>query len=118
MSRVALYICAAAFTLAGSYSRLSAQPVFLEITNPPHFTNTPSAISPVYTYEWRTVPGHDDPAEIRFIFPNTASFNPSFFATLHYIRLNPNAPEWSPWQPCSPPGFGITVPACARSRSA
>jgi hypothetical protein len=86
----------------------AAQLRFLEITNPPHFGLTPSDVSPVYTYEWRTLAGSADPAEMRLIFLSTQPFNSSYAATLAYIRQTPDAPEWSPWMPYSPPNVGTS----------
>lgn len=86
---------------------VSAQ--FLEITNPLYFNLTPSQVSPVTTYEWRTLAESDDPVDVRFILVSTAPHGGSYAQTLAYIR-DPvaSAPEWSPWTSYLPPDVGTS----------
>ena len=63
-------------------------------------------VPPITTYRWTTIGGHPNPAEVRQILVNTAGFEGDWAATQDYIRNNPNAPEWSPWQSYSPPSTG------------
>jgi len=83
-------------------------PIFLETTSPVRFGLNPSDVSPITTYEWRTVAGSVDPTEVRFILLSTLNFNSNYNATLAYIQQTPNAPEWSPWMPYLPPGVGTS----------
>ena len=64
--------------------------------------------TPVATYEWQTATGSDDPAEVRWIMVNAADHNDDYNETEEYIRNNPGAPEWSPWQTYSPPSTGTS----------
>lgn len=104
-----LAICVAMVSLSLPAYLHPATPLrFLETTNPVRFSLNPSDVSPVTTYEWRTLPGSDDPAEVRVILLSTHPFNSSFNQTLTYIRTVPNAPEWSAWMPYLPPGVGMS----------
>jgi hypothetical protein len=79
---------------------------FVEITSPRPFAFTPADVPPVWTYEWKTVDGNEDPAEVRFVLLSTRIFNNSYSQTIAYLRGNPDAPEWSPWTAYLPPDVG------------
>jgi hypothetical protein len=79
---------------------------FVEITSPLAFELTPADVPSVWTYEWKTVDGSEDPAEVRFVLLSTRNFNNSYFATIQYLRSYPDAPEWSPWTTYLPPDIG------------
>lgn len=63
---------------------------------------------PVATYEWKTAAGSTDPAEIRWIMVPRSEHNDDYAQAEEYIRNNPDAPEWSPWQPYAPPSAGTS----------
>lgn len=86
----------------------AAQLTFLDITSPPHCGGGPSDVSPVTTYEWQTLAGSNDPAEVRVILLSTQPFGDDYNRTLFYIRSTPNAPEWSPWMSYQPPDAGTS----------
>jgi hypothetical protein len=81
---------------------------FVEITIPVVTGFNPANRPPVATYNWQTLGGSADPAEVRRIMISTAGFGSSYSATEDYIRNNPAAPEWSAWEPYSPPGTGTS----------
>jgi hypothetical protein len=84
-----------------------AQP-FLEVTNPPADGLNAAHRLPITTYEWQTTAGSPDPAEVRHILLNVYDHGGQFTDAEAYIQSNPNAPEWSAWQPYSPPGTGTS----------
>jgi len=63
---------------------------------------------PDATYEWQTAPGSADPAEVRWIMVNRADHGDDYAQAEEYIRNNPDAPEWSPWQTYAPPTTGTS----------
>jgi hypothetical protein len=79
---------------------------FLEITIPVPTGLLPALRPPIATYVWHTLLGSPDPVDVRWIFIPTAWFNYSWTETEDYIRNTPGAPEWSAWQPYSPPDVG------------
>jgi hypothetical protein len=81
---------------------------YLEITIPVFSGLNPALRPPVATYQWQTIAGSVDPAEVRWIFISTQEFNDSYSETADYIRNNPDAVEWSPWEPFDPPGAGTS----------
>jgi hypothetical protein len=84
----------------------SAQIHYLEITVPVETDFGPALRTAIATYEWQTVAGSSDPAEVRWILlPVTGS---DFAGALDYIRTTPDAPEWSAWTAYSPPGAGTS----------
>jgi hypothetical protein len=85
-----------------------AQPHFLEITIPVYNGFNPASRPPIAPYEWQTLEGSPDPAEVRFIMVSASNFSDNYAQTLDYIRNNPNAPEWSPWEPYAPPDVGTS----------
>jgi len=92
--------------LCGTNQPLVAQTEFLEITIPLQVGISPPARTPIATYYWRTFAGNPDPVEVRWIMVSTANHDNDWYQTEDYIRNNPDAPEWSPWHPYSPPGVG------------
>jgi hypothetical protein len=93
-------------TLAPAVAPAQPDPLlWLEITSPvkpPLLAQLP----PVWTYEWRTVEGSADPAEVHFVLLSTKCCDNSYLATIQYLQGHPNAPEWSPWTPYLPPDVG------------
>lgn len=67
-------------------------------------------VPPITTFRWRGVDfvategQTQDPDSVRWIYVSQARFNGDWFATEDYIRLNPDAPEWSAWHYYQAPG--------------
>jgi hypothetical protein len=103
------YPLALVLVVASLASPAAAQPTFLEITYPVAGLGlTPRDVARVTTYAWQTFEGGTDPAEVRFVLLSTIPFGNSYLQTLNYLRTVPNAPEWSPWMPYSPPDVGTS----------
>jgi hypothetical protein len=83
-------------------------PPLVEVTIPLYNGLNPASRTPVATYEWQTLAGSTDPAEILWIMVPLADHNNDWNETIDYIRSNPAAPEWSAWQPYSPPSAGTS----------
>ena len=99
---VSLVICASIATRLGAVDTTR----YLIITVPVAEGVSPVTVSPITTFQWTTLSGNPDPAEYRHILVDTGAFGGSFLAAEDYIRNNPAAPEWCPWQPYSPPDTG------------
>jgi len=80
----------------------------VEITIPLQVGLNPAHRPPVATYEWQTLSGSADPAEVRWIIVPLVEHNNDWYEAEQYVRDNADAPEWSPWQPYSPPGTGTS----------
>ncbi len=96
---------------AGEPLSLAAQVHYLEITIPLQNGLNPATRPPVATYQWQTIAGSPDPAEVRWMMISAIPFNDNYHQTEEYIRNNPDAPEWSSWQTYAPPaGTSWTSP--------
>ena len=62
-----------------------AQGVFLEITIPVANGLNPAIRPPIATYEWKTVIGSPDPAEVRYAFVSTDAHSGSYSLTENYL---------------------------------
>jgi hypothetical protein len=93
----------------------AASAQYLVITVPVRDGLNPVVVPPITTYRWETASGSPDPAEVRWILEPLGDHNDSWQETIHYIRTNPDAAGWYPWQPYSPPDVGTlwTTPATA-----
>jgi hypothetical protein len=89
-------------TVLSAPAPTSAQTHYLEVTIP--VEGSVAVRPPIATYEWHTVTGSSDPAELRWILLPVV--NNDYNAALDYIRTTPGAPEWSPWTAYAPPGAG------------
>lgn len=71
----------------------------------------PGLRTPITTYQWQTLSGVPDPAEFRFILLAGNEILADDYPTIEdYIRNNPDAPQWSPWQAYGPSTTSWTTP--------
>ena len=70
---------------------------------------TPSDRPPIATYEWVSRGFNYNPVEVRWMFLDVDQFGGIWSMAIQYIRDNPDAPEWSGWQPYDPPDFGTSM---------
>jgi hypothetical protein len=98
-------ILAAAFALTATQS--VAQPVYLRITDPQFEARDPIDIPTIYKFRWTTAEGSIDPVEVRHIFI-AASSGEAREAAVNYVQTEPNAPEWSSWEPYTSPNVGTS----------
>lgn len=102
-----LIIACAALT-ALQLTAAIAQPVFTKITDPLFNNLNPALILGTHTFRWQIAPGGTDPVEVRHALVITTFYDPE----IQYLRSDPDAPEWSPWEPYipSPQGMSWTTP--------
>lgn len=91
-----------------SFTAKSLSPL-VHITVPRRTGLTPAQVPPVVTFRWaaKAFTNHEYPYEnpewVRWILLNTQRFDSKFSSALEYIRMNPDAPEWSDWHPYNAP---------------
>ncbi len=81
---------------------LTPGPPFLEMKIPVPSGQDMALVPPITTFIWQTIDGVGDPDSAQWILVSTVPFDNDWNATLDYIRGNPDAPEWHPWQAYDP----------------
>jgi len=90
-------------------SALLAQTAFLRITDPIFNNLNPAVVLPTHTFRWQTAAGSAEPSEVRHalaLLPHSDGYN--FGPTIQRLRLEPDAPEWSSWEPYIPSQQGMS----------
>ncbi len=86
-----------------SFTARTLSPI-VQIRIPVYTGFNPALVPPITRFSWEATDYVDDflssqePDSVRWILLDVELFNDSYSAALQYIRQNPDAEEWHPWQ--------------------